>query len=89
MYRLDQVCLENGLGEAYRLWGAGEAVLEAGAVAHLEGVAFDQVGHRVLRAPTVHNLVGGVVRIGDQAPRHVAEELAALQLAHRFTRLQG
>ena len=75
------------LRATYALRRAGERVLVADALVGLVGLPFDDVGHRVFRTETVHDLLRRVVRIVDERPRHVAEEAALGQLLRRLARL--
>ena len=61
----------------------------AGARNSLVGVPFNQISHRIFRAPTMHDLLSSVVRIRDVSPRHISEIFALFQSFHRFTDLKG
>ena len=63
----------------HRLWGAGEAELVAHAAVGVVGVPLDEVGHRVLGAPAVHDLGARVVRVHDVGPSNVTEISTLLQ----------
>ena len=72
----------------YRLWRAGETELIANAVVCVVGVSLDQVGHAVLGAPAVEDLLAGVVRVDDVGPGDVTEISAFLQLLSGLTDLR-
>ena len=72
----------------YSLWRTGKAVLESGSGTGFVCVPLDEVGHRVLGALAVHDLLRGVVRVGDVRPRHVLEVLATLQFTCGLANLE-
>lgn len=70
------------------MWRTGEAVLESGTGTGFICMPLDKVGHRVFWALAVHDLLRGVVRIGDVRPRHVFEVLATLQFTCGLANLE-
>ena len=73
---------------AYSLWRAGEAKLITDPIVSVVGVSLDQVGHAVLGAPAVEDLLAGVVRVDDVGPGDVTEISAFLQLLSGLTDLR-
>ena len=69
------------------MWRAGEAELITNPVVSVVGVSLHQVGHAVLGAPAVEDLLAGVVRVDDVGPGDVAEISAFLQLLSGLTDL--
>ena len=73
---------------SYRLGWTSEAVLDSSSLVHIVSLALDQVGDGVLGAAAMHDLLGGVVGVGDQSPAYVLEKLAAFQALHRLASLE-
>ena len=66
---------------------AGETELITDPVVCVVGVSLHQVGHAVLGAPAVEDLLAGVVRVDDVGPGDVTEISAFLQLLSGLTDL--
>ena len=64
----------------YRLWRAGETELITNAIVCVVSVPLHQVGHAVLGAPAVEDLLAGVVGVDDVGPGDVTEISTFLQL---------
>ena len=71
----------------YRLWRAGETELITNAIVCVVSVPLHQVGHAVLGAPAVEDLLAGVVRVDDVGPGDVTEIAAFLQFLSGLTDL--
>ena len=82
---LSQHLASSGL--IYRLWRAGETELITNPIVCVVRVSLDQVGHAVLRASAVEDLLAGVVRVDDVGAGDVAEISAFLQLFSGLTDL--
>ena len=72
----------------YSLWGAGEAELVSHPLVGVVSMSLDQVGHTVLGASAVHDLLAGVVGVHDVGPCYITEVFAFLQLFDRLTNLK-
>ena len=72
----------------YSLWGASKAELVPHPLVSVISMSLDQVGHAVLGASAVHDLLARVVWVHDVGPCNITEVFAFLQLFNRLTNLQ-
>ena len=72
----------------YRLRRASETELITNPIVCVVSVSLHQVGHAVLGAPAVEDLLAGVVRVDDVGPGDVTEISAFLQLLSGLTDLR-
>ena len=73
--------------KTYSLRRTGKAELVTNPIISVVGVSLHEVGHAVLRAPAVENLLTGVVWVDDVGPGDVTEISTFLQLFSGLTDL--
>ena len=73
----------------YCLRWTSKTILIASSSDSLIGVAFNQISHRIFRAPTVHDLLCRIIRVGDVRPCYISEIFALFEGFHRFTDLKS
>ena len=80
--------IKKFMQNTYCLRWTSKTILIASSSDSLIGVAFNQISHRIFRAPTVHNLLCRIIRVGDVRPCYISKIFALFEGFHRFTDLK-